>query len=123
MKQKFYVSLEVARLLKEKGYNEKCTFAYTDISNGSDINGRIVFNSNDYPVGIYPCPTKAEVIDWLDKKIHIGIGYDDLHSKWHYDITPVRLGTKAINNLSFSTRLEAEEAAIIEGCELLENGN
>ena len=119
MDEKFYVSLEVARLLKEKGYNEKCTFAYTDISNGSDINGRIVFNSNDYPVGIYPCPTKAEVIDWLDKKIHIGIGYDDLHSKWHYDITPVRPGTKAINNLSFSTRLEAEEAAIIDALENL----
>lgn len=68
MNKKFYVSLEAARLLKEKGYNEKCTFAYTDISNGSDINGRIVFNSNDYPVGIYPCPTKAEAIDWLEEK-------------------------------------------------------
>ena len=119
MDEKFYVSLEVARLLKEKGYNEKCTFAYTDLSNGSDINGRIVFNSNDYPVGIYPCPTKAEVIDWLDRKIHIGICYDDLWSKWHYTITPVRTGVKEINNLSFSTRLEAEEAAIIDALENL----
>ena len=60
MDSKFYISYAAARLLKEKGYNEKCIFAYADTSNGSDINGRIVFNSNDYPIGFYPCPTKAE---------------------------------------------------------------
>lgn len=119
MDEKFYVSLEVARLLKEKGYNKKCVFAYADISNGSDINGRIVFNSNDYPVGFYPCPTKTEVIDWLDRKIKISIGYCDLWSKWHYTLTPVRPGVTEINNLSFSTRLEAEEAAIIDALESL----
>ena len=40
-------------------------------------------------------------------------------SKWHYDMTPVRTGVKEINNLSFKTRLEAEEAAIIDALENL----
>ena len=81
-------------------------------------NGKDERNSN-WEERCVSAPTKSEVIDWLDKKIHIGIGYNDLHSKWHYDLTPVIPGTKAINNLSFSTRLEAEEAAIIDALENL----
>lgn len=106
MNKKFYVSLEVARLLKEKGYNKETEYTI-------DNNGHIWMGEyrDEYD---FPCPTRAEVIDWLDKKVIIGIGYSDLFSTWHYDITPVIPGTKAINNLSFSTRLEAEEAAIIE---------
>jgi hypothetical protein len=118
MDEKFYVSLEVARLLKEKGYNEKCITYYQD-------NCREIYYSfcgernSNWEERCVSAPSKAEVIDWLDRKIHIGIGYDDLHSKWHYDITPVIPGTKIINNLSFSTRLEAEEAAIIDALENL----
>lgn len=115
MDSKFYVSLEAAKLLKEKGYNEM-----TDCSIDEDGNFWNEQRKNEtMPEWKWSCPTKAEVIDWLDKKIHIGIGYNDLHSKWHYDMTPVIPGTKAINNLSFSTRLEAEEAAIIDALELL----
>ena len=120
MDEKFYVSLEVARLLKEKGYNEKCTFAYTDISNGSDINGRIVFNSNDYPVGIYPCPTKAEAMDWLegkgfkfsimfaDNNFYEFIVYFDEYISVHEHISGYR-----------ETMLEAQDAAIITVLEKL----
>ena len=131
MDEKFYVSLEVAKLLKEKGYNEKCTFAYTDISNGSDINGRIVFNSNDYPVGIYPCPTKAEVIDWLESKgIVVELSYDNnLHKdclRWDYYIYQHDNDGRSDEIVSswelcrfYNTRLEAEEAAIIDALENL----
>lgn len=117
MNSKFHVSLEAARLLREKGYNEKCTFAYTDISNGSDINGRIVFNCNDYPVGIYPCPTKAEAIDWLERKgMCIVVIRRTIDNKvgWRYVIYNQ---TEIISG--FSTRLEAEEDAIIKALELL----
>ena len=117
MDNKFYVSLEAARLLKEKGYNEKCTFAYTDISNGSDINGRIVFNSNDYPVGIYPCPAKAEAIDWLESKGMCIVVFKrtiDNKVEWRYVIHD---HTEIISG--FSTRLEAEGAAIINASKFL----
>lgn len=117
MDSKFYVSLKVAKLLKEKGYRQKYHAYYFGNSNlrKGGYRGDSWYDSPDF----YPAPTISEVIDWLDRKIHIGIGYDDLHSKWHYDMTPVRPGTKAINNLSFSTRLEAEEAAIIDALEEL----
>lgn len=113
MDSKFYVSYEAARLLKEKGYNEKCTFAYADTNNGSDINGRIVFNSNDYPVGFYPCPIKAEAIDWLESKGKIIEVLQDYRGQWFYVIREVCVGE------AFPTRLEAEEAAIIKALELL----
>jgi hypothetical protein len=121
MDSKFYVSLEAARLLKEKGYDEKCTFAYTDISNGSDINGRIVFNSNDYPVGIYPCPTKAEVIDWLEGKGMLVWAEPTCEDIWMwFIISPLHFEDNTeTNNISYPTRLEAEEAAIIKALEIL----
>ena len=118
MNEKFYVSLEVARMLKEKGYNEKCITYYQD-------NCREIYYSfcgernSDWEERCISAPTKTEVIDWLDRKIKISIGYYDLSSKWHYDMTPVRTGVKEINNLSFKTRSEAEDAAIIDALENL----
>lgn len=118
MDKKFYVSLEVAKMLKEKGYDRECISYYHDNCREVDYSFCGERNST-WEERCVSAPTKAEAIDWLDRKIHIDIGYDDLHSKWHYTITPVRTGTKAINNLSFSTRLEAEDAAIIEALELI----
>jgi hypothetical protein len=123
MDNKFYVSLEAARLLKEKGYSEKCTFAYAETSNGSDINGRIVFNSNDYPVGFYPCPTKAEAIDWLDSKgIVVEIWRPNFSTGWACSVEKNRIleyDSWMKDDILFPTRLEAEEAAIIKALELL----
>lgn len=118
MDKKFYVSLEVAKMLKEKGYDRECISYYHDNCREVDYSFCGERNST-WEERCVSAPTKAEAIDWLDRKIHIGIGYSDLFSTWHYDITPVRTGTKAINNLSFSTRLEAEDAAIIEALELI----
>lgn len=115
MDRKFYVSLEAARLLKEKGYNEERDF----LTPVYEENGCLYWSNHEDLSDKIPAITKSEAMDWLERKIIIGIGYDNLFSKWHYDITPVRTGTKEINNLSFSTRLEAEEAAIIEALGLL----
>ena len=132
MNSKFYVSYEAARLLKEKGYNEKCNVAYTDTSNGSDINGRIAFNSNDYPIGIYPCPTKAEAIDWLESKgVIVELSYDDQahmdNARWQYFIYThdndgwvEAMVCSWVEDNYYKTRLEAEEAAIIKALELLQ---
>ena len=131
MNSKFYVSLEAAKLLKEKGYDAKCIFAYADTSNGSDINGRIVFNSNNYPVGFYPCPTKAEAIDWLESKgVVVELSYDDQghmdNARWEYfiyahdnDGLVDAFVCSWHDNHYYKTRFEAEEAAIIKALELL----
>lgn len=67
MDEKFYVSLEVARLLKEKGYDEKCISYYQD-------NCREIYYSfcgernSNWEERCVSAPSKAEAIDWLEGK-------------------------------------------------------
>lgn len=63
MNNKFYVSLETARLLKEKGYRERYHAYYFGDSNlrKGGYRGDSWYDSPDF----YPAPTKSEVIDWL----------------------------------------------------------
>lgn len=99
MNEKFYVSLEAARLLKEKGY--PFVWGYDSI----------------HPRKV----TKAEAIDWLESKgMCIVVVRRTIDNKvgWRYVIYSQ---TEIISG--FSTRLEAEDAAIIKACELLTNEN
>ena len=109
MNSKFYVSLEAARLLKEKGYNEETE--YTIDNNGRIWMGEYIDDCD------FPCPTKAEVIDWLESKgmcIVVFRRTIDNEVGWRYVIHGQ---TEIISG--FKTRLEAEETAIIRACELL----
>lgn len=116
MDSKFYVSLEVARLLKEKGYNEETD--YTIDNNGHMWLGEYRDECD------FPCPTKSEAIDWLDSKgiiIELSVTHDLCH--WVFSIY-MKGGEEISSNIdfdfeSFPTRLEAEEAAIIKALELL----
>ena len=127
MDSKFYVSLEAARLLKEKGYNEECEYAYNEINMQIE---RIGANANcisDY----CSAPTKTEAIDWLESKgIVVELSYDDKghldKALWEYFVyahdkngwvDAMVCNWKDYNY--YKTRLEAEEAAIIKACELL----
>lgn len=121
MDNKFYISYEAARLLKEKGYDGDAEYAYHENGNFSHW-GRNV-NDIDY---LYAAPTKAEAIDWLDSKgiivvlcrvTPIYICYAG-EKDWSFDLELKESG-KYDGFLRFFTRLEAEEAAIIKACELL----
>jgi hypothetical protein len=122
MDSKFYVSLKAARLLKEKGYNESTEYLHLDdiTYKGICLNylkpelcgGMIVEDNSSYP-----CPTKAEAIDWLDSKGKIIEVLQDYRGQWFYVIKEVCVSED--NNTYFSTRLEAEDAAIIKACEFL----
>jgi hypothetical protein len=105
MDSKFYVSLEAARLLKEKGYPiEKDT---------------PICNKYGDVIGCYPAdrPTKAEAIDWLESKgIVVEFQYYQESSTWSYAIYCICYMS---SDEEFPTRLEAEEAAIIKALELL----
>lgn len=109
MDNKFYVSLEAEELLKEKGYPiEKDT---------------LIYNKHGDVIGCYPAdrPTKSEAIDWLESKgIVVEIQYNQESRTWSYSIYCIIYMS---SDEEFSTRSEAEEAAIIEACKLLENGN
>ena len=123
MDSKFYVSLEAARLLKEKGYNEECDCVIDD---DGDIFEHQYQMNQDLPEWKCSCPTKAEAIDWLESKGHrINIIYDWIECKWYFTIINGSPTIKNITELEVSdweyypTRLEAEEAAIIKAFELL----
>ena len=71
-----YVNFEIATLLKEKGFNEKCRAFYT---NSVDI-GVEFFTSDDYIdySSVYPiiiCPTLQMTMKWL-REILILIDWD-----------------------------------------------
>ena len=119
MDSKFYVSLEAARLLKEKGYNEECDCA---IDEDSDIYVCEYRMNQDLPEWKWSCPTKSEAIDWLDsKEVYIqisGVGSGETQ-KWSYSVFDYKTCDNHASEYIFPTRLEAEEAAIIKALELL----
>lgn len=123
MDKKFYVSLEAARLLKEKGYNEECDCVIDD---DGDIFKHQYQMNQDLPEWKCSCPTKAEAIDWLESKgIVIELRYenDELQkddSEWEYYIYQYDNEGRLDETVSswgmgmfYDTRLEAEDAAII----------
>lgn len=127
MDSKFYVSLEAARLLKEKGYDRDCIAYY---QNGEfhpysvDLFKLSINDKNAAPsyMNQYSAPTKAEAIDWMDsKKVYIqigGVGSGETQ-KWSYSVFDYKTCDNYASEYIFPTRLEAEEAAIIKALELL----
>lgn len=130
MDSKFYVPLDAARLLKEKGYKRSVNRYYSE--NGFlhdlayDENYDYQMSNNDLDLDHYAAPTKAEAIDWLESKgivvvlcrvTPIYMGYAG-EKDWSFDLELKESG-KYDGCLRFLTRLEAEEAAIIKALELL----
>lgn len=124
MNSKFYISLEAARLLKEKGYDEVISTFYNEDGLLLEVVAyyNLVFLAIDeLNDDHYPALTKDEVIDWLESKgMCIVVVRRTIDNKvgWCYAIYSQ---TGIISG--FSTRLEAEDAAIIKACELLINEN
>jgi hypothetical protein len=114
MNTKYHVSLEVAKMLKELGYNEETSHYYN--SAGKLYLGNGHFNYNAYAVNL-SAPTKAEAIDWLESKgMCIIVFRRTIDNKvgWRYVIHGQ---TEFISG--FSTRLQAEGAAIFKALKLL----
>ena len=119
MDSKFYISYEIARLLKEKGYNEETLHYYN--SAGKLYLGSRHFNHNACNVN-FSAPTKAEVIAWLESKgIMIDVHWIRFNEnrRWNYSIFDCRTCDSIDTTYTRITRLEAEEAAIIKALELL----
>jgi hypothetical protein len=136
MNDKFYVSLEAARLLKEKGYNEVVESYYDTLGELNEVRNifqnSVADNSFLYRFGdYYAAPTKAEAIDWLESKgIVVELSYDDQahmdNARWEYFIyTHDNEGwVEAMvcswhENHYYKTRLQAEGAAIFKALKLL----
>jgi hypothetical protein len=127
MDSKYYVSYEAARLLKEKGYNEVVESYYDTLGELNEVRSifqnSVADNSFLHRFGdYYAAPTKAEAIDWLEDKglvIEVFSARIGENRKWCYSIINTKTDITIETPYKFSTRLEAEEAAIIKALELL----
>ncbi len=125
MNSKFYISLEAARLLKEKGYDIPCIAYYQNDEFRPYAFSRYklsISDTNAAPsyMNQYSAPTKSEAIDWLESKgivVWVEPTIDGwlyfMKSEQHYEDNAEPIFGK------FQTRLAAEEAAIIKALELL----
>lgn len=88
MIQEAYVSPEVAKLLREKGFNVPVWTRYEDEENKEVIFGDR-YDWNNSPVGQISAPTQQMAMRWL-RKVHgifIAINNDDLDFNWQcYDL-------------------------------------
>lgn len=95
-----FVTFEIAKKLKEKGFNEPCFgWYYASPTCQFDHTKNIVFNHSELRGATYDdlllpshgdninAPTISQVLKWLreEKKIHIGFGYSP-RKKWRYVI-------------------------------------
>lgn len=86
MKQEDYVTIEVAKLLKEKGYNEKCSSLY--LSNATFIED--MYSCKDFEKkienGFYDAPILSQAAKWLREEHNIHIDVRVGWTSWMFDI-------------------------------------
>ena len=121
-----YVSFEIAKLLRDKGFNEHCYTYYDDIDDTINrFDKGYHFNNTSYPWGVpydvnkakkyVVAPTLQTAMKWLREKYNIIISITPKRDKYYF--TPWELWdsewvhTKAILPL-YDTYEEACEAAI-----------
>lgn len=115
------VTLETAKLLKEKGFNEYCK----DIINHKGIMMETIFRtSKDLPKLFYSCPTQSVAQKWLreTKNLHIEISYM-YENYWTYDILTIPrhdlIGLEDRASVRYNTYEEALEAGLQEALKLI----
>lgn len=117
------VTLETAKLLKEKGFNKFCSFAYID----EYCNLMSVHTTNSLidKMGLgYSAPTQSFAQKWLrqEKNLHIEISYM-YGNYWIYDILTIPehdlVGLSDRPIIRYETYEEALEAGIFEALKLI----
>ena len=121
-----YVSFEVAKLLKEKGFDEGCSFVVNAISKGVMPVSWPTTNSDieDDKANLIALPTHQMAMKWLREvhNKHCDIGYDiDLYwffqiielkeLKEHFDYSELKY-YHTENDTGFNSYEEAVEAAL-----------
>lgn len=115
-----YVSLEVAKLLKEKGYCLPCDSFYT-------LEGFIKFRSiadNFNRLTAYSRPTLYEAQKWLRsvKGLHVEVIYMS-EDYWLYEILTIQnhnlIGLSDRKNVKYNSYEEALSAGVFEALNLI----
>ena len=129
MIQEDYVSFEVAKLLKEKGFDEICSYEWgvPDIDGGYILQKWSIYNgeirNSELIDDAYAAPTHQMACKWLREihNKHCDIGYD-IDLEWYFQIIDLKETVEydypeieyyhAENETGFKTYEEAVEAAI-----------
>lgn len=124
------VNFEIAKLLKEKGFEEPCTVIVTKgnkyhLVSGTEhtlINGMVFTTTKNkgLPEHIYSAPTIAEVIMWLYEKRRIWIRvtpipYSNNLTHWRWEHMPVKYAERNMGwkkQQDYLSPTEAYESAI-----------
>ena len=110
-----YVSFEVAKLLKERGFDEKTVYHYT---NCDVLQHNIVYNEykNSEMLNAYSAPTQQMACKWLIEthNIHIEPHFLRASGDYVYDIIHSPLELDDIHSFPtvFNTKEDAVEAAL-----------
>ena len=111
-----YVSFEVAKLLKEKGFD---TPVWTRYENDYDGNNEVIFGDkydwNNSPMGQISAPTHQMAMKWILEKYNVSIEVSALkRNYWVYTIYKI-LDNKVkelYNDGEFKSHEKAVEAAL-----------
>jgi hypothetical protein len=124
MKDQF-VTYEIAKALKELGFNEPCFATYLRDKDGWDL---IIGPFNEYnPEFILFVPLWQQAIDWIRETSKINIvvtnqGFNNGDGLFYqYQLTPTGLHKNLWLCTGIKKYSEAREAAILKAIELIKN--
>ena len=115
-----YVSFDVAKLLKEKGFDEHCFGAYTETNhNITMFTGQI--KNSEYGDAMYTAPTHQMTMAWLREVHHIFIEIGtsiDLNGDYHFRYAILNKECKYVRRgyTSFDWNYEDAVEAAIKYC-------
>ena len=116
MDKEDYVSLKVAKLLKEKGFNEPVFSQYTKHGSVWRCNEPENFNES---VECFSRPTLYEAQKWLRKKFYIAVNiYNTLSTNgiaWKWEINNIKVCKSIIDRNTSFIGYETFEQALDDG--------
>lgn len=117
-----YISLEVAKLLKEAGFDWECCYCYDAVTKDflDDNEGKFNFNEGD-DNDFYSAPTLDVVQRWLREIHHLHITiFSSSQESWMFRITkPHQKLEDGVYGEDFYTFEEAQEAGIKKALEII----
>jgi hypothetical protein len=112
-----FVSYELAKKLKEKGFNEPCYMYYDEEENlkqnieydpmnsGIGIDNLLVRNSCKWAMVDCVCPTISQVLKWLRKEKSIHVEFILWTDGWYYEVWCFEYNE---NDKEYNTKIEGQ---------------
>lgn len=100
MNKNYYATLEIAKILKRKGYNEKTINSFCS---SKDLTFTSNLTNSELPVNVYSKPSLCEIERWIRKnyniKVDIETKYNPLVHKFEYTFIYTLLSKKQVKKI------------------------